>query len=106
MVASTPFDIDTQSPINITCSIGFSLLPPEKMESFDAAWERTFTVVDYALYAAKLSGRDGWVGVVETYEEPREFRTPLDDKFNFPSSRIATSFNNVASISWPDHIEE
>jgi diguanylate cyclase (GGDEF)-like protein len=106
MVASTPFDIDTQSPISITCSIGFSILPPEKMESFDAAWERTFTVIDYALYAAKLSGRDGWVGVIETYDEHRESRTPLDIKFGFPSSRIATSFNNVASITWPDHSEE
>ena len=105
-VANTPFDIDGPSPINVTCSIGFSILPPEKMDSFDAAWERTFAVIDYALYATKLSGRDGWVGVIETYEEPRENPTPLDHKFNFSSSRIATSFNNVASITWPEHIEE
>ena len=40
MVANTPFDIGLEKPINITCSIGFSLLPPDKEEDFDTAWKR------------------------------------------------------------------
>ena len=104
MVASTPFDIGLEKPINITCSIGFSLLPPDKKDNFDMAWERTFAVVDYALYAAKLSGRNGWVGVIETLNNNENKRTPIDHKFNFTGSRIATSFNNVASIKWPDNL--
>ena len=106
MVASTPFDIGLEKPINITCSIGFSLLPPDREEDFDTAWKRTFAVIDYALYATKLSGRNGWVGVIETLKTPREYPTPLDTKFNFPGSRIATSFNNVASIKWPETLEK
>ncbi len=92
-------------PINITCSIGFSLLPPDKEENFDLAWKRTFAVIDYALYATKLTGRNGWVGVIETLETAKEQPTPLDAKFNFPGSRIATSFNNVASIKWPETLD-
>ena len=106
MVAHTPFDIGLEKPINITCSIGFSLLPPDKDDDFDSAWKRTFAVVDYALYATKLSGRNGWVGVVETLKTPRAHPTMLDTKFNFPGSRIATSFNNVASIKWPDSLDK
>ena len=105
LVASTPFDIGLDKPINITCSIGFSLLPPNKEDNFDIAWERTFAVIDYALYATKLSGRNGWVGVIETLAKPSENQTPLDTKFNFIGSRIATSFNNVASIKWPDTLD-
>ncbi|WP_394221417.1 diguanylate cyclase [Alteromonas gracilis] len=105
LVSSTPFDIGLEKPINITCSIGFSLLPPNKEDNFDVAWERTFAVIDYALYATKLSGRDGWVGVIETLSKPSEYLTPLDTKFNFTGSRIATSFNNVASIKWPDTLD-
>ena len=106
MVARTSFDIGKEAPINITCSIGFSLLPPDKEDDFDAAWKRTFAVVDYALYATKLSGRNGWVGVIETLTSPRAHPTLLDTKFNFPGSRIATSFNNVASIKWPDTLDK
>ena len=106
MVARTSFDIGQEAPINITCSIGFSLLPPDKEDDFDAAWKRTFAVVDYALYATKLSGRNGWVGVIETLTSPRAHPTLLDTKFNFPGSRIATSFNNVASIKWPDTLDK
>ena len=106
MVARTPFDIGMEESINITCSIGFSLLPPDEEDDFDAAWKRTFAVVDYALYATKLSGRNGWVGVIETLTGPREYPTLLDTKFNFPGSRIATSFNNVASIRWPDTLDK
>lgn len=105
MVASTPFDIGTDNPINITCSIGFSLLPPDRKDNFEFAWERTFAVIDYALYATKLSGRNGWVGVIETLDTKTHSQTPIDKKFNFAGSRVATSFNNVASIRWPDTLD-
>lgn len=105
MVASTPFDIGLDKPIKITCSIGFSLLSPDKKDNSDVAWERTFAVIDYALYASKLSGRNGWVGVIETLDTDFKNRTPIDEKFNFTGSRIATSFNNIASIQWPDTLD-
>ncbi|BFT29445.1 hypothetical protein D210916BOD24_06210 [Alteromonas sp. D210916BOD_24] len=106
LVANTLFDVNLTSPISLTCSIGFSLLPPTHTEEFDTAWSQTFAVVDYALYAAKLSGRNGWVGVVETYDQERSQRLPIDTKFGFAASRLATSFNNIASIKWPDSLEE
>lgn len=109
LVNTTPFDIGLAQPIHISCSIGFSLLPLDEKQSFDAAWDLTFSVIDYTLYAAKLSGRNGWVGIIETFEDKphsTSLPTPFDLKFSFPSSRIATSFNNVASIIWPTSHEE
>ncbi len=103
-VASHVFDIGDSKTIKVTCSIGFSILPPNEIVNFDNAWRRTFEVVDYALYAAKLSGRNGWIGVIETYNTTTSNRTSLDKKFDFPSSRIATSFNNIASIHWPEEV--
>ena len=103
-VASNVFNIGDDKTVKVTCSIGFSLLPPNEISHFDKAWQRTFAVVDYALYAAKLSGRNGWIGLIETYHTTDANRTPLDCKFDFPSSRIATSFNNIASIQWPEEV--
>ena len=56
------------------------------------------------LLDARLSGRNGWIGVIETYNTTTSNRTSLDKKFDFPSSRIATSFNNIASIHWPEEV--
>ena len=103
-VASNVFNIGNDKTVKLTCSIGFSLLPPNEISHFDTAWQRTFAVVDYALYAAKLSGRNGWIGLIETYHTTGSNKTPLDYKFDFPSSRIATSFNNIASIQWPEEV--
>lgn len=103
-VAKNVFNIGNDKTVKVTCSIGFSLLPPNEISHFDTAWQRTFAVVDYALYAAKLSGRNGWIGLIETYHTTSSNRTPLDCKFDFPSSRIATSFNNIASIQWPEEV--
>ena len=62
-VRSHPFDLGLSAPVSITCSIGFSLFPfqPDLLEA--ASWESQVRVADRCLYAAKHSGRDGWVGV-------------------------------------------
>ena len=63
-VRNHPFDLGQPSPVTLTCSIGFSLFPfqPDHLEA--AAWEDQVRLADRCLYAAKRSGRDGWVGVV------------------------------------------
>lgn len=62
-VRSHPFDLGLSAPVALTCSIGFSLFPfqPDHLEA--APWEDQVRVADRCLYAAKHSGRDGWVGV-------------------------------------------
>lgn len=102
-ISQAAFDVDSSEPIKVTCSIGFSVLPPEYQVSFEENWKQTFSVIDYCLYASKLSGRNGWIGVLSASTKPtkRPSGVPLDRKFNFTESTIATSFNNLASVVWP-----
>jgi diguanylate cyclase (GGDEF)-like protein len=58
-----PFDLGLGHPVTITCSIGFSLFPFQSDHLEAASWEDQVRVADRCLYAAKRSGRDGWVGV-------------------------------------------
>lgn len=58
-----PFDLGLPQPVQITCSIGFSLFPFQADHLEAASWEDQVRVADRCLYAAKRSGRDGWVGV-------------------------------------------
>ena len=57
------FELGTGQPVAITCSIGFSLFPFQADHLEAASWEDQVRVADRCLYAAKRSGRDGWVGV-------------------------------------------
>ncbi|WP_243286279.1 ligand-binding sensor domain-containing diguanylate cyclase [Geothrix terrae] len=57
------FNLGLPQPIQITCSIGFSLFPFQSDHLEAASWEDQVRVADRCLYAAKRSGRDGWVGV-------------------------------------------
>jgi diguanylate cyclase (GGDEF)-like protein len=57
------FDLGIGQPVTITCSIGFSLFPFQADHLEAASWEDQVRVADRCLYAAKRSGRDGWVGV-------------------------------------------
>ena len=45
-----------------TCSVGFTAFPllPAAPDRHD--WEQAVALADRCLYAAKHSGRDGWVG--------------------------------------------
>ncbi len=61
--AETPFALADGQHLVKTCSIGFASLPfvPAQPEALD--WPKVVDVADIALYAAKASGRDGWVGI-------------------------------------------
>lgn len=77
------FHIDDTRSLRVTCSIGFSILPPVEHVSFEESWKSTFSVVDYCLYATKMSGRNGWIGVIDTNKaligDVQD--TPLDKNF-------------------------
>ncbi|MDO6568337.1 diguanylate cyclase [Alteromonas sp. 1_MG-2023] len=103
-VSENVFHIDGDKSLRVTCSIGFSILPPVEHLSFEESWKSTFAVVDYCLYATKMSGRNGWIGVIDTNRAHvgDAQQTPLDKKFHFKQSYISTSFNTLSSIHWPE----
>ena len=65
-VAEHEFDIGRDEPKRLTCSIGFSYYPFVAGRPSRLTWEQIIVVADRALYAAKDSGRNAWVGLLTT----------------------------------------
>ncbi|QJR80038.1 GGDEF domain-containing protein [Alteromonas pelagimontana] len=103
-VAEKRFQLLDGKIIRASCSIGFCALPLFRDAPYRLDWQKTFAIMDYCLYAAKLSGKNCWIGAVEAYDEPVDEGhqlNPLEQKFNLPRTEMKTSLNNLASIEWP-----
>ena len=64
------FEIGGGRSIDVTCSIGFSAYPFSLDKPGLVSWEEVLNVADKALYSAKFSGRDMYVGVFGNHETP------------------------------------
>ncbi|MFO1270520.1 MAG: diguanylate cyclase [Rubrivivax sp.] len=62
-VAAAPFLGDDGRLLPVTCSIGFACLPFDRAQPRAFGWQDVVKLADVALYAAKRSGRDAWVGL-------------------------------------------
>ena len=58
-----PFHLPDGTTLQKTCSVGFAAFPLLPGYPTAHPWESAVEVADQCLYAAKKSGRDGWVGV-------------------------------------------
>ena len=67
-IANHPFSVGDGQFVRATCSIGYACYPfiPGDLESL--TWEQVLSVSDRALYMAKHSGRNAWVGLEATPE--------------------------------------
>jgi diguanylate cyclase (GGDEF)-like protein len=61
-VRKHPFDLGNGVVLRKTCSVGYTAFPllAGDPERFD--WEQALELADQCMYAAKNSGRDGWIG--------------------------------------------
>ncbi|MEG3765661.1 tetratricopeptide repeat-containing diguanylate cyclase [Alteromonas sp. 14N.309.X.WAT.G.H12] len=102
-VKNNNFHLPNEVTIKATCSIGFCALPLCRRKPFDLDWPQTFAIMDFCLYAAKLSQRDCWVGATEACmdEEPKTYPNKLETKFGLSNAILKTSLTNFASIEWP-----
>ncbi|SHG48852.1 ligand-binding sensor domain-containing diguanylate cyclase [Massilia sp. CF038] len=57
-------DVGNGATLQKTCSIGFAAFPVIESAPDAHPWEDVIKMADQCLYAAKLSGRDAWVGLV------------------------------------------
>ncbi len=64
-VASHVFDLGNGTTLSKTCSIGFAGYPFAGPSEPQPRWEDVVALADQCLYAAKASGRDMWVGIVQ-----------------------------------------
>jgi diguanylate cyclase (GGDEF)-like protein len=61
-----PFQLGNDVEARLSCSIGFAYYPFAKAAPTLMNWEQVVAIADRALYIAKNSGRNAWVGVQDT----------------------------------------
>jgi diguanylate cyclase (GGDEF)-like protein len=61
-VAQHVFEIGEGHVVRTTCSVGFACYPFFREQLDALSWEQVISVADRALYVAKASGRNAWVG--------------------------------------------
>ncbi|MDM8551810.1 diguanylate cyclase [Desulfobacterales bacterium HSG2] len=65
-IEANPFDIGGGQTVHLTCSVGLASYPFSMRHSDCLNWEQVVAVADKALYAAKMSGRNAWVCIMNT----------------------------------------
>lgn len=63
-VSELRIDVGNGVILQKTCSIGFAAFPAIESAPQAHPWEAVVKMADQCLYAAKLSGRDAWVGLI------------------------------------------
>ena len=98
-IAQHAFDLGHGVQLQQTCSIGFAPFPFFEKHPEELDWRDVVGIADRALYAAKESGRDGWVGACGVTDEPEEglSRRVREDFFGCLSRGEIQ-----CQTSWPD----
>jgi hypothetical protein len=94
-----PFDLGNAEVLQKTCSVGFTAFPllPSAPERF--SWEEAIELADQCLYAAKHSGRDGWVGACLL--DPDHAPGPeIHALPGYGPAHIVTSLGEVSALRW------
>ena len=61
VVGEKPYRVNDHTQLTVTCSIGYSELPPRRDDPVDAIdWEAVVEMADQALYRVKQTGRNAW----------------------------------------------
>ncbi|QHJ13118.1 Response regulator PleD [Paraglaciecola mesophila] len=98
------FNIEDNTAINVTCSIGFSVFPLLSNQPTVLNWERTIDVADLCLYAAKKSNRNTWVGLLDlTCDEQDVFSAVVDKTEQLIQSgqlTLVSSISDINNIRW------
>jgi diguanylate cyclase (GGDEF)-like protein len=84
-VSDLRVDIGNGVVLQKTCSIGFAAFPAVESAPNAHPWEDVVKMADQCLYAAKLSGRDAWVGLV------------MPDEATDPGPRMATELGALVA---------
>ncbi|CAM2068581.1 Diguanylate cyclase [Sulfidibacter corallicola] len=96
IVEDHAFDIGDGQTIKRTCSIGFVSFPFWPKYPRALTWEQTLRIVDSAMYAAKNTSRNAWVGIKCTDQDPPQ---PIDKLlprlFERPDQLVTEGFLQV-----------
>jgi diguanylate cyclase (GGDEF)-like protein len=98
------FDLGEGKTLELTCSIGFASYPFIPRLPGAIAWEVVIEIATHALYAAKKSGRNNWIGIQSTDKTTIEnllerLRQETDHLIKTGELTVETSLDNN-NIQW------
>jgi diguanylate cyclase (GGDEF)-like protein len=93
------------APLRISCSVGAACFPFIPADPGACDWERVIDLADRGLYAAKLSGRNGWVTLTAGADATRQTlleRVRRDTAAALAAGLIEvhTSLGDAAALRW------
>jgi diguanylate cyclase (GGDEF)-like protein len=111
-VAQHVFDIGEGRVVRTTCSIGLACYPFFREQLDALSWEQVISVADRALYVAKASGRNAWVGF-----QPGITSLPIQGLFSAichgaqqlvreGTLRVCSSLTGVRNLVWETPAQE
>jgi diguanylate cyclase (GGDEF)-like protein len=105
-MAEHVFDLGEEGgTLRRTCSVGFSFFPFYHPEVEALTWEQVVDMADHCLYAAKRSGRNGWVGLAATpaldveslHDHPSQH---IRDLLQRGAVEVQTSYPDGVDLHW------
>ena len=103
LIRDQPFDVGGGVPITKTCSLGFAPYPCLACDPTGITWHQVVDIADRCLYAAKKSGRNGWVGVQGQALNPDNLGSFLEDPvvtLKTGAWELVTSFPDPDALEW------
>ncbi len=103
LMRSRPFDMGNGVEITKTCSLGYCPYPIASDHPDALGWHQVVALADRCLYAAKRSGRDGWVGFQAHCDRPDSVIEFLDSPISDHGPEgweVLTSFPDPAKLCW------
>jgi diguanylate cyclase (GGDEF)-like protein len=103
--------LENGKTVHATCSIGFACFPFIRSQPDLHSWDNVLHLADTALYVAKKTGRNAWVGFLgeESTLDDESVRTGDVPYNRFPENGIqgvCTSIPDHIPLLWPDSTEE
>lgn len=92
-----------ETPLKVTCSVGFIAAEAEWMGSIQETWHKLLKLADLSLYAAKHSGRNAWVGLQAHGACPDTFPASASDiqaLLDMGQLQLHTSLEENQPVNW------
>jgi len=100
-IRNHPFDLGNGVVLHKTCSLGYTAFPLLRDDPERLGWEQSVELADQCLYAAKSSGRDGWVGCLPVQPGSADEGTgTVRDMPGFGPCIVRSSFGDGCDLHW------